>query len=218
MFHIPLQGANGARPGYTDGSFYRALSTLFAYVFLDFDTSTSFALGAAAVRETNALRAILKDVVRELREGPYVLKRITGLFDGDELQDELQDYGKHLIERLSRGGKSVDNVVAAIIPTAAAAVATQAQGVGYFPFVSIYYSPICFLLLIIKNLETAFSINRPISVWRIQVALARHKRACPIRFTRSVWEAQEIRTGRVRRKPWSLTPRSNRDDWLNLTT
>lgn len=146
MFHIPLQGANGGRPGYTDGSLYHALSTHFAYVFLDFDTSTSFALGAAAVRETNALRAVLKDLVRELREGPYVLKRITGLFDGDELQDELQDYGKHLIERFSRGGKSVDNVVAAIIPTAAAAVATQAQGVRYFPFVPMYCSPICFPL------------------------------------------------------------------------
>lgn len=83
------------------------------------------------MRETNALRAILKDVVREVREGPYVLKRITGLFEGDELQDELQDYGKHLIKRFSRGGKNVDNVVAAIIPTAAAAVPTQAQGVSY---------------------------------------------------------------------------------------
>lgn len=145
MFHIPLQGTNEGRPGYTVGSLYRALSTLFAYVFLDFDTSTSFSLGAAAVRETNALKAILKDVVRELREGPYVLKRITGLFDGDELQDELQDYGKHLIERFSRNGKSVDNVVAAIIPTAAAAVATQAQGVRYIPFVPIYYGPMRFL-------------------------------------------------------------------------
>lgn len=158
MFHIPLQSANGSRPGYTDGSLYRALSTLFAYVFLDFDTSTSFALGAAAARETNALRAILKDVVREFREGPYVLKRITGLFDGDELQDELQDYGKHLIERFSRGGKSVDNVVGAIIPTAAAAVATQAQGVHSFPFIHIYYSPMC-SLTDHQTLETVISIN-----------------------------------------------------------
>lgn len=81
------------------------------------------------MRESNALNSILKDVVRELMAGLHVLKRITGLFDGGGLQDELQDYGKQLIERFLRGGKSVDNVVAAITQTAAAAVATQAQGV-----------------------------------------------------------------------------------------
>lgn len=151
MFHIPLQSANGGgRPGYyTDSSLYRALSTLFAYVFLDFDSSSSFALGAAAVRETNALRAILKDIVRELRERPYVLKQITSLFEEDEVPDELQDYGKHLIERFSRGGKSVDNVVAAIIPTAAAAVATQAQGVSTFLLLLLFVPIYIYILYIL---------------------------------------------------------------------
>jgi hypothetical protein len=42
----------------------------------------------------------------------------------------LKDYGARLVERLSEGGKSIDEVVWAIIPTAAAAAATQAQGVS----------------------------------------------------------------------------------------
>jgi len=42
----------------------------------------------------------------------------------------LSDYGAKLIERWSQGGKSVDEVVWGIIPTAAAATGTQAQGVS----------------------------------------------------------------------------------------
>ena len=41
----------------------------------------------------------------------------------------LSDYGVRLLQRLFDGGKSVDEVVWTIVPTAAAAVATQGQGV-----------------------------------------------------------------------------------------
>jgi hypothetical protein len=42
----------------------------------------------------------------------------------------LKDYGTRLVDRLFEGGKSIDEVVWTIIPTAAAAAATQAQGVS----------------------------------------------------------------------------------------
>jgi hypothetical protein len=41
----------------------------------------------------------------------------------------LTDYGIHLIQRLLKCYNSVDEVVATILPTAAAAVPTMAQGV-----------------------------------------------------------------------------------------
>ncbi|KMU89621.1 linoleate diol synthase (Linoleate (8R)-dioxygenase) [Coccidioides immitis H538.4] len=53
-------------------------------------------------------------------------------FTEQELYDSLAhlfaEYGARLVERLSRGRKSVDEVTWTIIPTAAASVATQAQG------------------------------------------------------------------------------------------
>lgn len=129
MFNIPLRSGGGSPKNYTENTLYNALATLFAYVFLDFDTRTSFSLRAAALKETKALAAILNDVVKETRGGNFLsLKRISEAL----YEDVLHDYGRHLVERLSEGGNSIDEVVATIIPTAAAAVATQAQGVGRF--------------------------------------------------------------------------------------
>jgi hypothetical protein len=51
---------------------------------------------------------------------------VLGMLHPEEF---LKEYGNHLISRLFEGGKSIDEVTWTIIPTAAAAVATQAQGV-----------------------------------------------------------------------------------------
>ena len=53
-----------------------------------------------------------------------------GMMGAIPAETVLEDFGGHLIERLFEGGKSVDEVVWTIIPTAAAACATQAQGVS----------------------------------------------------------------------------------------
>ncbi|MCJ1470995.1 hypothetical protein MMC07_009643 [Pseudocyphellaria aurata] len=128
MFHIPIQSAGGGPESYTETSLYNALANLFAYVFLDYDTTTSFALRATALRETKALGNVVQDVVERVRtDGFAFVKEALGLSSSEQV---LRDYGKHLIERLSEGGKSIDEVVWTIIPTAAAAVATQAQGLA----------------------------------------------------------------------------------------
>lgn len=94
---------------------------------MDYDTTTSFALRAAALRDTKALGNILHDVVERIRTDSFAfVKEAFGLSSSEQV---LRDYGTHLVDRLSVGGKSVDEVVWTIIPTAAAAVATQAQGV-----------------------------------------------------------------------------------------
>ena len=128
MFHIPIQSAGGGSKSYTETSLYNTLANLFAYVFLDYDTTTSFALRAKALRDTKALGNIVQDVVERIRSDKLAfVTEALGLTHSSE--KVLRDYGTHLIERLSAGGKSVDEVVWTIIPTAAAAVATQAQGV-----------------------------------------------------------------------------------------
>ena len=133
MFSIPLQSAGADRHAYTEQTLYKTLANLFAYVFLDFDTMTSFALRAAALKETKELGKIVQRVVEKTRHDNFetVMKHL-GLSNGMK-QQALQDFGTNLIKRLSEDGKSVDEVVWTIIPTAAAAVATQAQAVHNQP-------------------------------------------------------------------------------------
>lgn len=128
LFRIPLQSSGGGAHSYTESTLYSALADLFAYVFLDFDTTTSFALRASALKETKALGKVVQGVVEEIRAKSFpILREILETGSTDQV---LYDYGTYLIKRLSAGGKSVDEVVWTIIPTAAAAVATQAQGVS----------------------------------------------------------------------------------------
>lgn len=55
------------------------------------------------------------------------LRSVLRMDPGDRV---LRGYGLELVERLLGRGKSVDEAVWSIIPTAAAASATQAQGVS----------------------------------------------------------------------------------------
>ncbi len=128
LFHIPLKSATGAGDGFTEQELYTVLALLFAYVFSDIDTASSFGLRAAAKKSTVALGTVLKGVCEALKLDRFTrLKKILGMESHEEV---LNDYGSHLIERLFAGGKSIDEVVWTIVPTAAAAVATQAQGVS----------------------------------------------------------------------------------------
>ncbi|KAH0556381.1 hypothetical protein GP486_005695 [Trichoglossum hirsutum] len=126
MFHIPLKNSGSAIGVLTEQELYTILALLFAYVFLDLDTANSFGLRAAAEKGTKALGMIMKGVCEAVEAEKFVmLKEMLGISSTDP---GLSDYGIHLIQRLFEGGKSVDEVVWTIIPTAAAAVATQAQG------------------------------------------------------------------------------------------
>ncbi len=114
----------------TDQELYTILALLFAYVFLDLDSAKSFGLRAAASQGTEALGKLMKDVCTAVKvERSTMTLDLLGMMSPEKA---LKDYGTHLISRLFEGGKSIDEVVWSIIPTAAAAVATQAQGVGAF--------------------------------------------------------------------------------------
>lgn len=124
LFSIPVKGGNSLNPLAADvDQLYFVFSILFAYVFLDADTARSFKLRAGAKAAGDLLHKVIKLVCAEAKAGRY-----TGnLFNMGHSGKILQDYGLKLIQRMMEGGKSVDDTAWAIIPTAAAAVATQAQ-------------------------------------------------------------------------------------------
>ncbi|KIW99798.1 uncharacterized protein Z518_10726 [Rhinocladiella mackenziei CBS 650.93] len=126
MFHLPLKKRGDLNPvGVEVDQLYLALSILFAYVFLDLDTASSFKLRASAKEATDQLAKLVKIVCEAVQvDGIF---RIRDLFPVGTAGQLLEDYGTSFLRRLFEGGKSVDEIVWTIIPTAAAAVATQAQ-------------------------------------------------------------------------------------------
>jgi len=126
MFHLPLKAPTDLNPvGVEVDELYLALSVLFAYVFLDLDTARSFKLRESAKTATDQLAKLVKIVCEAAKVGQVL--HVSNLFSLGSAGELLQDYGTKFLQRLFDGGKSVDEVVYTIIPTAAAAVATQAQ-------------------------------------------------------------------------------------------
>jgi hypothetical protein len=128
MFHIPVKDSGESHLGVSTKDLYLGLAILFAYVFLDGDTSRSFKLRASAKKATEKLKKLVRLVVQAVALGEHL--HLNRLFDASSSGRLLSDYGRHMIERLLKGGKKVDEVVAEILPTAAASVATQAQAMA----------------------------------------------------------------------------------------
>ncbi|KAK5077874.1 hypothetical protein LTR64_003725 [Lithohypha guttulata] len=138
MFSIPLKGGNSLNPAAVEvDQLYLAFSVLFAYVFLDADTARSFKLRAGAKQSNDQLSKLIKLVVTQVQIGNYT--HLNSLFNLGHSGKIPQDYGTKLIERMMSGGKAIEETVAAIIPTAAAAVATQAQ--HFAQMLDLYLSP-----------------------------------------------------------------------------
>jgi len=125
LFHLPLKAPGDLKVGVTVDQLYLAMSVLFAYVFLDLDTARSFKLKASAKQATDQMAKLVKLVCQKVNLGEQL--HLTSLFSLGHAGELLEDYGVKLLERLFEGGKSVDEVAYTVIPTAAAAIATQAQ-------------------------------------------------------------------------------------------
>jgi hypothetical protein len=126
MWHIPLKSPTDLNPvGVTVDQLYLAMSVMFAYVFLDLDTARSFKLRLGARGSGDAIAKLIKIVVEAVKADSYL--HVSDLFRMGRAGKMLDQWGTRLIRRMFEGGKSVDEVVWAIIPTCAAAIATQAQ-------------------------------------------------------------------------------------------
>lgn len=137
LFNLPLKEEHDLKIGVTVDQLYLAMAVLFAYVFLDLDTARSFKLRSGAKTATDSIAKLIKIVCEAVHVGKTL--HLDSLFSMGRSGQMLQDYGVNLLQRLFDGGKSVDEVVYAIIPTAAAAVATQAQHVSQM--LDLYLTP-----------------------------------------------------------------------------
>lgn len=138
MFHLPLKKHGDLNPVAVEvDQLYLALSIMFAYVFLDGDTASSFKLRAGAKSAGDQLSKLVKIVCETVTVGGRL--HLRDFFSTGTAGQLLEDYGVSFLKRLFEGGKSVDEIVATIIPTAAAAVATQAQ--HFTQMLDVYLSP-----------------------------------------------------------------------------
>ncbi|KAJ9612991.1 hypothetical protein H2200_002932 [Cladophialophora chaetospira] len=137
LFHLPLKKHGDLNPiGVEVDQLYLALSIMFAYVFLDLDTASSFKLRLGAKTANDQLSKLVKIVLEAVKVGGML--RLRDIFSTGSAGQLLEDYGVQFLKRLL-DGKTVDETVAAIIPTAAAAVATQAQ--HFTQMLDVYLSP-----------------------------------------------------------------------------
>ncbi|MCJ1351753.1 MAG: hypothetical protein MMC33_001737 [Icmadophila ericetorum] len=116
-----------------DKQLYGVLATLFTWVFLDLDPVKTYGLRLEALDATAILTAAVQKICNKVKE-----KDSNSDLEGKNAG--LTDYGARLVERLFKDGKSVDEVVNIIIPTAAAAVGTQAQGIAQI--LDLFLSPL----------------------------------------------------------------------------
>ncbi|CRK31341.1 hypothetical protein BN1723_015743 [Verticillium longisporum] len=125
FFAIPTESNGGGPDSYTEASLADTLGNLFAYVFLDLDTAQSFERRVLATKQTRRLGEVMQKVVAGIKAQHF--PSLGQLIHPDTT---LSSYGPRLVGRLLDGGGTVDDIVWTIIPTAAAASATQAQGWG----------------------------------------------------------------------------------------
>ena len=137
MYNLPLIAPGDLGVGITVDQLYLALAVLFAYVFLDLDTARSFKLRSGAASATEGISKLVKLVCTAVSVGETL--HLNSLFAMGSSGKMLESYGIRLLQRLFQGGKSVDEVVWAIIPTIAAAVATQAQ--HFAQMLNVYLQP-----------------------------------------------------------------------------
>ncbi|PLN76109.1 heme peroxidase [Aspergillus taichungensis] len=130
FFNIPLTKTGGPanRDAYTDAEIYDVLAELFGYVFLDVDPAQSCKHRVVGSLKSECLGQVMRRQV-EHQQSPIatIARQVLGT---DTEPEGLANYGAQLVRRLLDDGKSVDEVVWTIIPTAAAACATQAQDWG----------------------------------------------------------------------------------------
>jgi hypothetical protein len=130
---VPLkEDQNIHGPGLTAQEIFDAQASLFQYVFIDVDTAKSYKNRVQGSRDAKMLGNIMRKVVEGAGHSPGLIKMLMGLLGhGTSDVPIIPGFGKEIVQRLLRDGKSVEDVVWELISTQSAVAATQAAGVRF---------------------------------------------------------------------------------------
>jgi hypothetical protein len=118
---------------FTEYEMYMTFAVGFAYIFLATDPGVHFQLREAATALAQQLGQLVTLNVQAIKDDNFLEKLVSQF---KPVHKGLADYGVHLIKRLLEDGKSVEEVVWGIIPTACAAGPNQGQAVSPLPYSS----------------------------------------------------------------------------------
>ncbi|KUI64277.1 Psi-producing oxygenase A [Cytospora mali] len=138
FFDIPLKQKNTDHgDGLTAQEVYDVLAHLFEYVFLDIDSAKSYKHRVVAFKETQKLADVMRKVIEKTKKSPGLIQMIMD-FLARANGTPSPGFGNKFVTRLADSGKSVEDLVWELIPTQAAAAATQAQ--AWAQLIDIYLS------------------------------------------------------------------------------
>lgn len=118
-------------PGLTAQEIYEAQASLFQYVFLDFDTAKSYKHRVEASKDATMLGNVTRKVVEGAKHHPGLIRTLMGLLGHGGEVPHIPGFGRDMVLRLLDGGRSVEDVVWELVPTQAAAAASQAAAVSH---------------------------------------------------------------------------------------
>lgn len=129
---LPLkEDPNSRGPGLTAEEIFRAQTSLFQYVFIDVDTAKSYKNRVQGSRDATMLGNAMRKVVEGAKHNPGLIEMLMGLLGHGKSVPDIPGFGKDMVHRLLRDGKSVEDVVWELISTQSAVAATQAAGVSH---------------------------------------------------------------------------------------
>ncbi|KAL4803481.1 heme peroxidase [Aspergillus unguis] len=127
---LDLNSNNSTHPSidaYTPKDLSDALGAIYSYIFQDNDPTQSYEKRILATHESKHLSEVLTRVVSNSGSSSSFILTNPSRFFG-KTKSALNGFGPEFVKRLREGGKSIEDVVGMIIPTAAAACAMQAMG------------------------------------------------------------------------------------------
>ncbi|KAI9867741.1 MAG: hypothetical protein M1813_008541 [Trichoglossum hirsutum] len=128
VFSLPLKTDEHPHGIFTEYEMYMTLAVCFTYIFLDVDPAKHFQLREAATALAQQLAKLVTLNVKDV-EDDTIFEKLLSQFK--PVRKELADYGVHMIKRLLVGGKSAEDVVWEVIPTAVAGNANQGQAFAH---------------------------------------------------------------------------------------
>jgi hypothetical protein len=128
IFHLPLKTEDNPTGVFEEHELYMVLAVIFVTIFLDFDSSKTFALRKAGLEVTQALGQLVEAQVNIISKTKLISTLTDRFMEADHA---LKDYGVHMVRKLLEAGLGVHETVwSQILPTAGAMVANQAQVFG----------------------------------------------------------------------------------------